>query len=78
MTPFIFIHEARLALRVSNGIAIAMLFMSGYAFGRYSGFRPGRVGLAMVVVGMAMGRDDDGARGMRATNSSRCLPWWFC
>ena len=54
VTPFIFIHEARLALRVSNGIAIAMLFMSGYAFGRYSGFRPGRVGLAMVVVGMAM------------------------
>ena len=54
VTPFIFIHEARLALRVSNGIAIAMLFMSGYAFGRYSGFRPIRVGLVMVVVGMAM------------------------
>ena len=42
VTPFLFIHEARLALRVSNGIAIAMLFMSGYAFGRYSGFRPGK------------------------------------
>ncbi len=54
VTPFIFIHEARLALRVSNGIAIAMLFMAGYAFGRYSGFRPVRVGLTMVVVGMAM------------------------
>ena len=54
VTPFIFIHEARLALRVSNGIAIAMLFMSGYAFGRYSGFRSERIGLAMVVVGMAM------------------------
>ncbi len=54
VTPFIFIHDARLALRVSNGIAIAMLFMSGYAFGRYSGFHPRRVGLAMVVVGMAM------------------------
>ena len=54
VTPFIFIHEARLALRVSNGIAIAMLFMSGYAFGRYSGFRPIRVGLVMVVVGIAM------------------------
>jgi len=40
--------------RCRNGIAIAMLFMSGYAFGRYSGFRPVRVGLVMVVVGMAM------------------------
>ena len=52
--PFLFIHEARLALRVSNAVAIAMLFMAGYAFGRYSGFRPGRVALAMVVLGMAM------------------------
>ena len=52
--PFIFIGEARLALRVSNAVAIVMLFMSGYAFGRYSGFRPARIGLAMVVLGMAM------------------------
>ena len=52
--PFIFITEAQLALRVSNAVAIAMLFVSGYAFGRYSGFRPARVGLVMVVVGVAM------------------------
>ncbi len=52
--PFIFVHQARLALRISNAVAIAMLFWAGYAFGRYSGFRPWRVGLAMVVVGMAM------------------------
>jgi VIT1/CCC1 family predicted Fe2+/Mn2+ transporter len=52
--PFIFIPEPRLALRASNAVAIVMLFMAGYQFGRYSGFRPGRVGLAMVVVGVAM------------------------
>ncbi len=52
--PFLFIHEARLALRVSNAVAIAMLFMVGHAFGRSAGFRPGRTGLAMVVVGLAM------------------------
>lgn len=52
--PSIFIHQARLALRISNAVAIAMLFWAGYAFGRYSGFRPWRIGLAMVVVGMAM------------------------
>ena len=52
--PFIFIHQARLALRISNVVAIAMLFWCGYAFGRYSGFRPGRVGLMMVAVGLAL------------------------
>ncbi len=52
--PFLFIREPRLALRVSNAVAIVMLFMAGYQFGRYSGFRPRRVGLAMVVVGVAM------------------------
>lgn len=52
--PFIFISGPRLALRISNAVAIAMLFMAGSAFARYSGFRPWRVGLAMVVIGMAM------------------------
>ncbi len=52
--PFIFVHEPRLALRISNAVAIVMLFIAGYQFGRYSGFRPGRVGLAMVVLGVAM------------------------
>ena len=52
--PFIFIREPRLALRISNAVAIVMLFMAGYAFGRYSGFRPWKVGLGMVVIGMAM------------------------
>ena len=40
VVPFVFLREPRLALRVSNAVAIAMLFMAGYAFGRYSGFRP--------------------------------------
>ena len=52
--PFIFIHQARLALRISNAIAIATLFWCGHEFGRYSGYRPARVGLVMVAVGLAM------------------------
>jgi hypothetical protein len=52
--PLIFIPRARLALRISNAVAIAMLFGCGYAFGRYSGFRPVRVGLVMVAVGVAL------------------------
>ena len=38
--PFALISEPRHALRVSNGIAIAMLFLTGYAFGRHAGHRP--------------------------------------
>ena len=38
--PFALIRDARLALRVSNGIAIVMLFLAGYAFGRQAGHRP--------------------------------------
>ena len=49
--PFIFIGDARLALRVSNVVAIAMLFLCGYAFGRSSGLRPWATGLSMVAVG---------------------------
>jgi hypothetical protein len=52
--PFIFFHDATRALRISNGIAIAMLFAGGYAFAEYSGLRPWRTGIAMVVLGSAM------------------------
>ena len=52
--PFIFVHNVRLALRISNGIAIAMLFLCGYQFGRYSGYRPWRMSLWMVLVGLVM------------------------
>jgi VIT1/CCC1 family predicted Fe2+/Mn2+ transporter len=52
--PFAFIDEIRLALRVSNGIAIAMMFASGYALGRHSGQHPWKLGLSMVMVGIAL------------------------
>ena len=50
--PFVFIQDdARLALRISNGVAIVMLFFCGYSLGRFAGARPWLIGLAMVVVG---------------------------
>ncbi len=52
--PFILIGDARLALRLSNAVAIAMLFVCGYAFGHYAGFRPWATGLSMVAVGAAL------------------------
>jgi VIT family len=52
--PFIFVTDARLALRISNGIALLLLFLTGYAFGRQTGHRPWRMGLLMVLIGFAM------------------------
>jgi hypothetical protein len=52
--PFTFMRDITLALHVSNGIAIAMLFLSGYTFGRITGRKPAIFGTAMVVVGMVL------------------------
>src|SRR4029079_8020474 len=52
--PFILISDSRLALRLSNAVAVAMLFVCGYAFGRCAGFRPWATGLFMIAVGAAL------------------------
>jgi VIT1/CCC1 family predicted Fe2+/Mn2+ transporter len=52
--PFIVMHDARLALRVSNGIAIGLLFITGWAYGRITGRRPWAMGLAMVTIGVVL------------------------
>ena len=52
--PFLLIGDARFALRVSNAVAIAMLFLCGFFFGRYAGFQPAAMGVAMVAIGCAL------------------------
>ena len=52
--PFIFMHNAAPALRVSNAIAIAMLFGLGYAFGRCAARNPWVMGISMVILGAAL------------------------
>ena len=49
--PFIFMRKAGPALRVSNVVAIVMLFLMGYAFGRMTGRHAWLVGISMVIVG---------------------------
>jgi VIT1/CCC1 family predicted Fe2+/Mn2+ transporter len=50
--PLWLVPDARVALRVSNGVAIVMLFLAGYAFGRYAMRRRWwATGLAMVALG---------------------------
>ena len=47
--PFIFTSSGLLATRVSNVIALVLLFLAGYSFGRFSNDNPWRAGLAMVI-----------------------------
>jgi VIT1/CCC1 family predicted Fe2+/Mn2+ transporter len=52
--PFVFIDDLQLAKRVSAAVAIAMLFLCGYGWGRYGGLTPWRSGLTMVLLGLAV------------------------
>lgn len=52
--PFIFMSDVGRAMRVSNGIAIALLVITGYAFGRITNYHPWLTGLAMVLLGGAL------------------------
>jgi hypothetical protein len=52
--PFLFVHHSTRALRISNGIAILLLFLTGYVYGYHTGHRPLRSGLIMIVIGSAM------------------------
>jgi len=52
--PFIFMEEARSALRVSNLIAITLLFIVGWSYGKGIGRSPWRFGLSMVLLGSAL------------------------
>jgi hypothetical protein len=52
--PFVFIADLQLAMRVSSAIAITMLFLCGYGWGRYGGLPPWRAGLVMVLLGVTV------------------------
>ena len=52
--PFLFVSDTRSALRISNAVAIVMLFLCGYSFAQCTGLRPWFTGLAMVAVGAAL------------------------
>ncbi len=52
--PFVFLSDVALALRVSQGVGLAVLFLSGFALGHYAGFGGWRWGLAMLAIGVAL------------------------
>ena len=52
--PFIFINDPLLATRISNGVALVLLFLAGYSFGRFTNHNSWRAGFAMVLFGAAV------------------------
>ena len=52
--PFIFMTELGPAMRVSNAIAVAMLFVAGFAYGRHVGRSAWAFGLSMVGLGLVL------------------------
>jgi hypothetical protein len=54
VVPFVFMQDPRLALRVSNVVAITMLFGAGCLLAGYAGMRRIRTGLTMVGIGAAL------------------------
>ena len=52
--PFIFVPEAIRALRISNAIALVMMFVSGWMLGSYSGLRAWLMGASMLIIGVLL------------------------
>jgi len=55
VVPFLLTQDAALAMKLSRGITLTMLFAAGFALGRYAGHpHPVRTGLLMLLLGAAL------------------------
>ncbi len=52
--PFMLFSEVTLAMRVSNAVALVILFACGFILGRYAGGIPWRSGFAMAAIGVVL------------------------
>ena len=52
--PFAFLNEASVAVRVSNGVAIFLLFVGGYVLAGYAGFRRLTTAILYVAIGLLL------------------------
>ena len=54
LVPFLLFSELYVAMRISNAVAIAMLYIVGHLLGRYAELGSFRTGLAMVAIGFLL------------------------
>jgi VIT1/CCC1 family predicted Fe2+/Mn2+ transporter len=52
--PFLVFSNVQLAVRVSNLVAIVMLFLTGFRLARHGGYNPWRTGLSVVALGLLL------------------------
>ena len=52
--PFVLIHDPKVALRVSNLVAIVMMFLCGWSVAKYVGFNKLLTSVAMVLIGVLL------------------------
>ena len=52
--PFLIVGDAVRAQRISNGVAVAILFLAGWFLGKATGVHPWLLGFAMVVLGSSL------------------------
>jgi hypothetical protein len=52
--PFVVMHDVTRAMRASNAIAVATMFIAGAGYGRAVGWAPWGVGVAMVALGSVL------------------------
>ena len=52
--PFLFIHDVGPAMRISNGVALLLMFAGGFSLARYSGLRPVITALAYTAIGVLL------------------------
>ena len=52
--PFLVMRDAWLALRISNGILVFLLFLTGFLWARYTNLRPWLTGTVFLLAGLAL------------------------
>lgn len=54
VVPFLLIDQTALAVRVSNLVALGVLFIAGWVLARYAGIKPWRGAVALLVIGAVL------------------------
>jgi hypothetical protein len=52
--PFLLIDDAVVAMRTSNGIALLLLFLTGFMLGKRTGYSPWLLGVVVAVIGAVL------------------------
>ena len=54
VVPFVFIHDTNIALRVSNAVAILMMFLCGWSVAKYVGYNKWKMSISITLIGIML------------------------